>query len=161
MRWLNPTNIHIALLSLVVAGLAIEIVRDSQGDSLDFTDPVSIRDTFRAPASLQPLVSVVETKKMTLPEPQVLSWNCDRKPLQVTADQIRWKISPCIKSKIKTLVEIRNETNSTTATIFMLPKGQIETDYMTMGPGINKISLVYKNAKGILETETLELKNTD
>ncbi len=114
----------------------------------------------RMPAAVPESLPVAMTADLG----DVITWNCSEKHEavhQVANPQVRLKFPDCASRDLKKIIDIKNENNGTSATVFALSNSRFETDLIALAPGNNKISLSYVNSKGRTIVQTLQIQQIE
>lgn len=155
--WLSK-NYYLLMTFVLVSALGWQTVADltsaDREEAFQSVGASGFEGGGRAPASLS-------AQAMALSTESVLEWNCKHKDTasDVASNLVRLRISGCDAKDVKRIIDIKNESNGSTATVFALTGARFETDLIALSPGNNKISLIYLNAKSRRVTESFDIRH--
>ena len=147
-------NYDLMVAFLVVSILGWQTIADLNSPDREVAFQSLSRSSGRAPSSVSP-------QALKVPMEALVDWQCSsgQGPAhEVSSRLVRLRLAGCGGKDIKKIIDIKNESNGSTATIFALSNSRFETDLISLNPGINKISLTYLNSKSRRVTESLELR---
>lgn len=137
-------------LTFINAGAFRDYYREAVGEDISLPK--------RGPAAIEPQkIQTVQNYKDTM-----IEINCGRKLAQEMRINSPWaqiKGRYCKPSKGK-VVEIRNESNGFTASLFELGENQYKTDLIQLNAGQNEIRIRSQNAKGEFEEQTFFISSS-